>query len=362
MSGLQGKKQKSDNSMFMKLLEWLTVKDAAKYLSIVFGEEVTEDNVLRLALDGQLTLSVYFVNNAKASRGGKFLPFEEWEEDFRKRLSLSELKAGAIQMHPDFNLSFRVPSHSLIHASPGMKEDVFRKLTSKQQDNVLISAIDQAVFNAKQTSKNFGGKVPPDWFNDQVETISGVWDLPMIGGERLDVEHKYQIMTDGPEVTLINLDGTFVADQEGNIWQLQDRLDRKEPCKPINNTTNEDGVRDNHEKRVKKPYNDRGNYYPVGGLPSDSVLVVRTSALREFEERIDTECAGGEKPQSTREEKSDLHIIGALLLIIMSKNLFSSEEKLRGIIADEYRGYAGCSERTLADRFAKAKKLISHPE
>ena len=46
----------------LKLREWLTVPEAAGHLSILFGEDVTEADVLRLALDGHLTLSVNFVN------------------------------------------------------------------------------------------------------------------------------------------------------------------------------------------------------------------------------------------------------------------------------------------------------------
>jgi hypothetical protein len=51
----------------LKLKEWLTVPDAARHLSILFGEAVSEADVLRLALDGHLTLSVYFVNHARGS-------------------------------------------------------------------------------------------------------------------------------------------------------------------------------------------------------------------------------------------------------------------------------------------------------
>ncbi|MBP7483504.1 MAG: hypothetical protein KA788_13290, partial [Lacunisphaera sp.] len=58
------------------LKEWLTVADAARHLSIAFGEEVAEADVLRLALDGQLRLSVNFVNGATA-RCGKIVPIDE---------------------------------------------------------------------------------------------------------------------------------------------------------------------------------------------------------------------------------------------------------------------------------------------
>jgi hypothetical protein len=36
-----------------KLKDWLTVPDAARHLSILFGDDVSEADVLRLALDGQ---------------------------------------------------------------------------------------------------------------------------------------------------------------------------------------------------------------------------------------------------------------------------------------------------------------------
>ena len=73
-----------------------------------------------------------------------------------------------------------------------------------------------------------------------VTTIEGVWDLPMLGAERLDIEHKYQMLTDGPEITLTMLDG----------------------------------------------------------LPDDCVLVVRTEALREFEKSV------SEKTRTKTTEKS----------------------------------------------------------
>ncbi|MFW5397274.1 MAG: hypothetical protein XXXNARYT_003002 [Candidatus Accumulibacter regalis] len=48
--------------------EWLTVVDAARHLSIVFGEAITEADVLRLALDGTLRLSVFFADHVDAKR------------------------------------------------------------------------------------------------------------------------------------------------------------------------------------------------------------------------------------------------------------------------------------------------------
>ncbi len=60
------------------LKEWLTVADAARHLSVVFGEDVTEADVLRLALDRRLRLSVNFVNGAEG-RCGRVVPIDEAE-------------------------------------------------------------------------------------------------------------------------------------------------------------------------------------------------------------------------------------------------------------------------------------------
>jgi hypothetical protein len=52
-----------------RLREWLTVPEATRYLTIAFGEDVTEADVLRAAIDGHLKLSVDFVNGTLAERG-----------------------------------------------------------------------------------------------------------------------------------------------------------------------------------------------------------------------------------------------------------------------------------------------------
>jgi hypothetical protein len=71
------------------------------------------------------------------------------------------------------------------------------------------------------------------------------------------------------------------------------------------------------------------------------------------------------KPQrktDKREERSDLHIIGALLQEVMASGKFKSEEDLKEKIAQQYDGYAGCKPRTLSDRFKMAKDLLNFKE
>jgi hypothetical protein len=53
-------------SKLFKLRSWLNLDEAAQYLSVAFAEEVRKADILRLALDGQLKLSVRLVNGACA--------------------------------------------------------------------------------------------------------------------------------------------------------------------------------------------------------------------------------------------------------------------------------------------------------
>lgn len=86
----------------------------------------------------------------------------------------------------------------------------------------------------------------------------------------------------------------------------------------------------------------------------DSLLGQRDS-LQAMVERLSADAGKA----SERQGKSDLHIIGALLQVIMENKVFPSEEALRMHIAEQYQGYSGCAERTLAGRFSQSKKLLS---
>ncbi len=56
-------------SKLFKLKEWLTLPETARHLTGICGEEVSEADILRLALDKLLNLSVNFVNTAHATPG-----------------------------------------------------------------------------------------------------------------------------------------------------------------------------------------------------------------------------------------------------------------------------------------------------
>ena len=200
-------------SKLFKLKQWLTIPDAAKHLSLVFDEEVTQADVLRLALDGHLSLSVRLVNHVIAY-GTTIVPVDQAPAD-------------------------------------DQVEGVYFTY-----DNKVLT------------------------LQDSPTTLTGVYDLPLWGTERFDVESRYQTLTNGPPVELTCVEGTFVMGPDGTLFQLQ-------------------------------WVDESGDHHPAGRLPEDAALVVRTDALRAFEESIAGE-QGIDRPLRTRERRTLLTIIAGL--------------------------------------------------
>ncbi len=272
------------------LKKWLTLQEAARHLAIVFGEEVCEADVLRLALDGHLKLSVNFVNHARAIKGN-VVPIEEAEyEDFLFELT---------------------PEISIPEEHKGKPIRVIKGL-------------------------NLDDKRVLDLGKD-VMSLDGVYDLAMMGNERIDVEHQYQMLTNGPSVTLQGLNGAFVTGDAHTMYQLLESYDNNEYEAGSNGHLREleqqillKNIKPEKAKELlakhkedrktflakAKERSDSGrdsdNYHPAGGLPDDCVMVVRTDALREFEQTINADSAPVDKPLNTTERNTLLTIIAAL--------------------------------------------------
>lgn len=272
------------------LKKWLTLQEAARHLAIVFGEEVCEADVLRLTLDGHLKLSVNFVNHARA-RKGKVVPIEEAEYD-------------------DF------PS------------ELFPKLSIPEKHKGKPIKVMKGINLDNKRVLNLG---------KDVVTLDGVYDLAMLGNESLDVEHEYQMLTEGPSVTLQGLDGAFVIGDTDTMYQLLENYDENEYQSGSNGRlrkleqeialkkikpekAQELLARHKEDRKVflakAKERRDAGhdsvNYYPAGGLPDDCVMVVRTDALREFEQSINAPSESNSKSVTTTERNTLLTIIAAL--------------------------------------------------
>jgi len=213
-----------------RLRSWLTLDEAVEHLSVLFGEQITRAELLRLALDGEFTLSVRFVNGVYA-KGGKAIHSSE-----AHRISMPDLNGNTFEV---FSGIF-IDEARVIDTKPG------------------------------------------------VRFLTGVWDLPMIGAEQIDVEHEYQALTSGPVLDLFDLEGAFVC-KDGEYWQLQEHFSNNKYFKASN---------------LKAPWTDPENFYPAAGIPSDAVLVARPDSLRDLTGRV--QAVENEVPPSAVNQPADL--------------------------------------------------------
>jgi hypothetical protein len=230
-----------------KLKEWVTLPEAAKHLSNILEEEVAESDLLRLALNGHLKLSVNFVNGAHA-KCGKVVPYER----AKMYISSTDKSVFPLMIRKGVYINDELPAE--IEQGLHDKTMEFHPMGIVIRENEILE------------------------LEETVYSLFGVYDLPMIGAERLDVEHQFQQETGGPKVELANLDGAFVEGKGGLLYQLQERFYENEYFK-------KDSLEKN-KKRLAKPLNSPENFYPAGGLPTDNVLVVRTAGFTEFCDQI----------------------------------------------------------------------------
>ena len=164
-------------SKLLKLKEWLTVPEAARHLSILFGEEAGEADVLRLALDGHLTLSL-LITHPNPALCGKIIAVDDTSEFFD-------------------------PSGI---TDPDKRED---GVARAQQ--VLLDGSDNQVLDIEGEHH-----------------VDGVWDLLMRGGERYYVENQYHSLIDGPGVYPFSLErGHLPRKTGGNGLSASSRVAKR---------------------------------------------------------------------------------------------------------------------------------------
>ncbi|MFK3725576.1 hypothetical protein ACI2KE_17295 [Pseudomonas monteilii] len=308
-------------SKILKLREWLTVDEAARRLSASSRESVSEADLLRLALDGHLTLSVHFVNHAE----GRPVKIEPINSEI-SRSKITEQLEDFVQDHPRYQNADEELAH--------LQDFVRRYRGDLLPDNESVLTYED------------DGQRPT--------TLQGVWDLLMLGAEVLDVEHAYQHLTGGVSVDLVCLNGPLVASPDkSKCFQLLDSYNQE--VRPRDNVTTDKPLISKQTReslnRVNQmlgpmfddtdPERDLGwdyetIWYPASGLPKGHALVVRSAALRELERKILEPENEPEKPVHQSERRSMSQIIAALAAYagLDLSAPYSADEALRAMAAN----------------------------
>ncbi|RBP50764.1 hypothetical protein [Arenicella xantha] len=279
-------------SKLFKLKEWLTIAEAATHFSSAFGEQVEKKDIFRLALDGHLKLSVNLVNFAKARIG----------------------TVGGLE-------------DAVYYDSPSIfTPELLKRLLSDgvelEQDIAQITVLKSLKLSEDKYIN----------LDDEIITVGGTWDLSMWGAEQLDLEHEYQMLTDGPAVTLETIEGVFL--QRGNqVCQLQESFEQNEFEKGskasgelLERTIIEKNISKKAARKLHEDYRasraeylekrsetaKENDYYPMGGLPNDAVYVVKSDEVLRFLSSLGEDTQGSGSSLGARERNTLLVLLATM--------------------------------------------------
>ncbi|MGI2104854.1 hypothetical protein ACRN9A_06735 [Shewanella frigidimarina] len=295
-------------SKLLKLKKWLTLTEAVNYISTTLSEPITQADLLRLALDKHLVMSVNLVNGASAYLG------EIVQAEDITFMIVNEI----------FGSPTEFPFHYPVDGS---------------------LSIDGKRYIKRKTNN--------------IESIRGVWDLTLLGSENIDLEFYYEQLTSGVEITNVGLEGVFLQ-QDGVIAQLLANFNDNEYdegskayCDKIEASINHDIISNEEVEKIRLDYKQkRANflqrrqsksidlqYYPSGGLDDhDYVFVVRTAEINRFLNALNDDENPQEDNPSTviinkqlkirTPEESLIDSLGLMAWLLSKKsNIFERNEK-----------------------------------
>lgn len=213
-------------------------------------------------------------------------------------------------------------------------------------------------------------------------SLTGIYELPMIGNEQVVIQNKYQKLTGGGNAFKGYFIGNFVKERDGQVYRLlsfsslKRHFDNAVFTKDImflDNVTKDKllSVLDDYKAMAEKELQGEAatlhrDYYDLrDGLPDDSVIVVRTELLREFEQSINGAAAEIEY----NERERYLKLIASLACLLAEKsNLYKQGEKPNANqIADAVQGLfdnlpdankRGLGKSNIRDSISKGMKLL----
>ncbi|MGR6981772.1 hypothetical protein ACUHGC_10440 [Testudinibacter sp. P27/CKL/0425] len=311
-----------------KFKKWLTLEDAAKKLSLELEDEISVSDILQLAVDGELKISVYFPH--------------DWT-GIVCDVTSDQKKANA--------------SYKDVIGLEGERVRIFKY--EKCSEFEYIKRLDKSSF------------------------IAGVYELKLIGNEKLDLEFELKQRKSLPTVDVINLSGFYVKDKNGLIIERQTTVyrykeipfQRKEVIKTefierlpeLNQFLEEQGsnkkVTEDEMHKIFNKIETRCDYptetfsYPCAGIGEieGAFFVIQSEHLNEFIANLECE-----------KEKFDLnnaiYLIGEMIRAVKSKrNQWSQgaiiDEILQQRINDSQK-IVGLEKRMIEDYFSAANKQL----
>lgn len=177
-----------------------------------------------------------------------------------------------------------------------------------------------------------------------VKGFDGIFDLPMIGGERTIVRGA-EWQPSGP-LEKFAYDEVLMRTADGRLIVPHDRI--------------------SDPKKHDRPFDSPENFERWYGFPDEVRMVVRTAELLRLQDELSDADAPSGKAIGPREQTTYLNIIGSLVALMLDKSpagkplsVFDSQSAILEALLARHAGLQGLSQRTLEEKFAAAKRSIA---
>ena len=313
-------------SKILKVKKWIDLNEAAERLSLSLEEHINALDLMELALDGEVTLSVKFPRN----------------ELFYIR-EVAECESKYID---DLEKDFK------FHLFAFNKENASKQEVEKMRSDFIMEHYQRYVQAAK---KNGADEIhlSYDYFMNELMSIKWsnignieimeefVYELPLIGAEKLHIEKLVEINNERHPGTLTSLDSVFLKSKSGKYYILNDRFkDESESDK----TPEPNKAPESLEHILNK---NKYCYFPAGELPEDVIVGMAPIDLAEFERKL----SSSDKDLSL---ELAVKVLGAVLKEVTTKAKKWTQDDLASTI-DE-RKIPGLRKRVVNGTFSYANK------
>lgn len=292
------------NKIF-KLKEWLTLEETARRLTTSFGEKVSVSDCLQFALDGHITISALFENGFYAIKTKQVIKTKR------------QLSGKGIQRETD--------EGAYINLLMGDEEYFF---SNEELDTPYLDI----------------ERIPP-----VVNVSHGIYDLPspMIGAEKLDVMHLFDIEQHRKPRELVGMEGAFLKFGEYTLNKM--------------NSFNElkfERVNGRGAIFVDKKTGDEVDFHNYHSFfyPDDGLGNIEFIFRRENVERFEQSTLGGTGERLTLNE--GLLVIGSMLNALKSTHTTSKRWTQDALKAEILENDKRVSSRLLDEYFSSANKTF----
>jgi hypothetical protein len=280
-------------SKLYSLKEWLTLDDAASHLAAVLSEKVTAADILQLAIQKRIKLSVNLLSGAYANKGSIRNIHEAWVMLSPSGYSLSWLRGD----EPATSLEKKLRSLGLVQIGdiPKLDEEIRSAVTEQRVQAIHIG---ESISETEIVE-----------FDKGVQMLSGIYDLPMLSAEKMLVEEIYYSRVGGPDIDPWGLEGVWL-ERDGQIYRL---------CKRMATQADYDACgTESSITEWEKRYNDPARWFPTDRLPDETAIILRRKNLDAFIASLeDSDPDQGRK--SDREEQRAFETFGLLVELYASQ-------------------------------------------